>query len=144
MFFQKRVNLQICSKYTGKTRHRKLTNQLYWNQNSAWVLSCKFAAYLGKSCFYKHQWRTASVYFHSTCVPYFSRQIRVKFLLFCNIFLTSSVFYSERAVLLIPEFSLFLFKLVPCEPDFVTFYWIVYLQGGAWLNRYWNAAWTAM
>ena len=54
------------------------------------------------------------------------------------------MFYLERAVLRLPEFSLFLFRLVPCEPYFVKFYWIIFLQDGVWLNRFRNAAWTAM
>ena len=78
------------------------------------------------------------------CVPYFSIQIRVKFGLFSNIFLTSSMFSSEWAALRIPESSLFLFRLVSCEWYFVNFCWIVFLQGGAWVNRCWNAAWTTM
>ena len=48
-------------------------------------------------------------------------QIRVKFRLFSNIFLTSSMFYSEREVLSLPEFSLFPFRLLPCERYFVKF-----------------------
>ena len=84
-----------------------------------------------------------SANFYSTCLPYFSIQIRVKFRLFSNIFLTSLMFYSEGAVLRLPKFSLFLFRLFPCERYFVTFCWIVFLQGGVWLNRFRNAAWTA-
>ena len=53
-------------------------------------------------------------------------QIRVKFELFSNIFLTRSIFSSERAVLRLPELYLFLFRVVPCERYFLTF-----LQGGA-------------
>ena len=34
--------LKICSKFTGE-------HQLYWNRTSAWVFSCKFAAYFKKS-----------------------------------------------------------------------------------------------
>ena len=49
-----------------------------------------------------------------------------------NIFLISSMFSSERAVPRLPEFSLFLFTLAPCEWAFLTFRWIVFLQGGAW------------
>ena len=51
----------------------------------------------------------------------FSIQIRVKFELFSNIFLTSSMFSSEGAVLRLPEFSLFLLTLVPSEQYFITF-----------------------
>ena len=42
MFLGKGV-LKICSKFTGK--HTYLVKQLYWNHFSAWVFSCKFAAY---------------------------------------------------------------------------------------------------
>ena len=64
--------------------------------------------------------------------------------LFSNIFLTRSMFSSERAVLRFSEFSLFLFRVIPCEEYFVTFCWIVFLKGGAWLNRCRNATWTVM
>ena len=60
------------------------------------------------------------------------------------IYLISSMLSSERAVFRLPEFSLFLFRLVSCKRHFVTFSWIVFLKGGAWLNRCWNPAWTAM
>ena len=60
---------------------------------------------------------------------------------FFNIFQTRSMCSSERAVLRLPEFSLFLFRLVPSERYFLTFCWIVLWQGGAWLNRYRNDAW---
>ena len=127
-----------------KCDFRKVANQLYWNHTSAWVFSCKFAAYLHNSCFEKHLWGTTSANFYSTCLSYFSIQIRVKFGLFSNIFLTRSMFSSERAVLRLSELYLFLFRVVPCERYFLTFCCIVFLQGGAWLNRCWNAAWTAM
>ena len=127
-----------------KCDFRKVVNQLYWNHTSAWLFSCKFAAYLQNSCFDEYLWGTTSANFYSTCLSYFSIQVRVKFGLFSNIFLTRSMFSSERAVLRLPESSLFLFRVVPCERYFVTFCWIVFLQGGAWLNRCRNAAWTAM
>ena len=60
-------------------------------------------------------------------LPYFSTQIRVKFGLLSNVLLTSSMFFSERAILRLPEFSLFLLRLVPCEQYFVTVCWIVVL-----------------
>ena len=122
----------------------KVANQRYWNHFSAWVFSCKFASNLQNSCFVKHLWGTTPTNFHSTCLPYCSIQIRVKFGLFSNIFQTNSVSFSEQAVLRLPEFSLFLFRLVPCEQCVVMFCWIVFLQGVAWLNCCWNAAWTAM
>ena len=37
------------------------------------------------------------------------------------------MFFSERAVLRLPEFSFFLLRLVPCQQHFVTFCWIVVL-----------------
>ena len=128
---------------TQKNELSKFANQLYWNQISAWVFSCKFSAYLQESCFDEYLWETTSANFHSTCLPYFSIRIRVKFRLFFNIFLISSMFSSERVVLRLPEFSLFLFTLAPCEWAFLTFCWIVFLQGGARLNCCWNAARTA-
>ena len=60
-------------------------------------------------------------------LTYFSTQIRVKFGLLSNVLLTSSMFFSERAILRLPEFSLFLLRLVPCEQYFVTVCWIVVL-----------------
>ena len=122
----------------------KVANQLLWNYASACVFSGKFAAYFQNSCFDKHLWRTTSVNFYSICLPYFSIQIRVKFGLFSNIFLTSSMFSSERAVLRLPEFPFFVFRLVPCEHYSVTFCWIAFSQGGAWLNHCQNAAWASM
>ena len=77
-------------------------------------------------------------------LPYFSIQIRVKFGLFSNIFLTNPMFCSGGKVFRLPEFSLFLFRLVPYEWYFVKFCWIIFLQGSVWLNRCQNAAWTAM
>ena len=127
-----------------KCDFRKVANQLYWNRTSAWFFSCKFAAYLQNTCFDEHLWGTTSANFFSTCLPYLSIQIRVKFGLFSYMFLTRWMFSSERAVLRLPEFYLFLFRVVPCERYFLTFCWTIFLQGGAWLSRCWNAAWTAM
>ena len=141
MFCKYAANIQ---ENMWKCDFSKVANQLYWNHISTWVLSCKFAAYLQNSCFDEHFWGTTSANFYSTCLPYFSIQIRFKFRLFSNIFLTSSVFYSERAVLRLLEFSLFLFRLVPYGQYFVKFYWIVILQVGVWLNRCWHAAGIAM
>ena len=90
------------------------------------MFSCKFAAYLRNSCFDEHLWEITSANFYSICLPYFSIQICVKFRLFSDIFLTSSMFYSERAVLCLPEFSLFLFRLVPYERYFIKFCSIVF------------------
>ena len=39
----------------------EVANQLYWNRTSAWVLSCKFAAYFQSTFSWKHLWRVASV-----------------------------------------------------------------------------------
>ena len=123
---------------------RKVANQLYWNRTCAWVFSCKFAAHLQNSFFEEYLLGATSANFYSTCLPYFSIQIHVKFGFFSNIFLTISMFSSERPVLRLPELYLFLFRVVPCEQYFVTFCWIVFLQGGTWLNRCQNATWTAM
>ena len=128
-----------------KCDFRKVANQLYWNTLPHGCFSvnllhiCRTA-----SCFDEHLWGTRSVNFYSTCLPYFSVQIRVKFRLFSNMFLTRSMFSSEREVLRLPELYLFLFRVAPCGRYFLTFCWIVFLQGGAWLNCCRNAAWTAM
>ena len=39
----------------------KVAKQLYWNCTSAWVFSCKFAAYFQNTFSYKHLWVAASV-----------------------------------------------------------------------------------
>ena len=113
--------------FMKKCDFRKVANQLYLNYTSAWMFSCKCAAYLRNSCFDEHLWVTTSANFYSTYLPYFSIQIRVKFELFSNIFPTRSMFSSERASLRLPELYLFLFRVVPCERYFLTFCWIVFL-----------------
>ena len=142
----------MCSAYMQQIYRRtpmrkcafwKVANQLYWNHTSAWVFSCTFSTYLQKSCFDEHLWGSTSLSFYSTCLPNFWIEICVKFGLFSNIFLTRSMLSSERAVLGLLESSLFLFRVAPCKRYYVTFCWTVFLQGGAWLNRYRNAAWTA-
>ena len=50
--------------------------------------------------------------------------------LFFNMFLARSMLSSKQAVLRLPEFPLFLFRLVPCKWYFLMFGWIVLLQGG--------------
>ena len=60
------------------------------------MFSCEFVSYLQNSYFDKYLWRTTSANFNSTCLPYFSIQIHVKFGLFSNIFLNSSITSSER------------------------------------------------
>ena len=115
----------------------KIANQFYWNHTSTWVFSCNFA-YLQNSCFDEHLRGTTSSNFYSACLPYFSVQIRVKFGFFSIIFLSSSMFSSERTILRLPKFYLFLFRLISYELHSVTFCWIVFLHGGAWLNRFRN------
>ena len=50
--------------------------------------------------------------------------------LFFNMFLARSMLSSKQAVLRLPEFPLFLFRLVLCKRYFLMFGWIVLLQGG--------------
>ena len=38
----------------------KVALQHYWNHTSAWVFSCKFAAYFHNTFCYEHLWTTAS------------------------------------------------------------------------------------
>ena len=38
----------------------KVAKQLYWNRTSAWVFSCKFAAYFQNTFLFEHLWRAAS------------------------------------------------------------------------------------
>ena len=107
---------------TRKCRFGKVANQLYWNHTSAWVFFCKFASYLHDSRFDKHLWGATSANVHSICLPYFPILIRVRFGLVSSTFLTSSMSSSQRAVLRLPEFSLFLFRFIPW-----TIYWNILL-----------------
>ena len=54
VFLEKGV-LKICSKFTGEHPCRSV------KCTSAWVFSCKFAAYFQNIFFLKHFWRTVSV-----------------------------------------------------------------------------------
>ena len=123
MFFKKCV-LQICSKYTGKHPCRSLSSVKSQISPVNLLHICRKAVLTNTYGELLSLWG-------ATCLPYFSIQICVKFELFSNIFLTSSMFSSDQVVLPLPEFSLFLFRLVPCGRYFVTFCWIVFLQGGA-------------
>ena len=49
-----------CSENMQQIYRRKLLKQLYWNHTSAWLLSCKFAAYFQNSFSGEHLWVTAS------------------------------------------------------------------------------------
>ena len=53
---------KICSKFTGEHPCRSAIsiNQLYRNCTSAWVFSCKFAAYFQNTFSKKHLWVAAS------------------------------------------------------------------------------------
>ena len=46
-----------------KCDFNKIAKQLYWNHTSAWVFSCKFAAYFENIFSYENLWATASEYF---------------------------------------------------------------------------------
>ena len=60
--------LKIYSKFKGEHPCRSaisiklLCKQFYWNHTSAWVFSCKFAAYFQNTFSQKHLWMTASVW----------------------------------------------------------------------------------
>ena len=45
----------------SKCDFNKVLKQLYWNHTSAWVFSCKFAAYFQNTFSLEHFWRAASV-----------------------------------------------------------------------------------
>ena len=58
--FLGKLVLKICSKFTGehpcwsaKCDFNKVALQLYWSRTSAWVFSCKFAAYFQNTFFHK-------------------------------------------------------------------------------------------
>ena len=97
-----------------KYEFSNVINQLYLNHPSAWLFSCKFAAYLQKSFFEKHIQGTTYFCKSSFNMPpiFLIIQIRVKFGLFSNTFLTSSMFFSERTVL-----RLFRISFVPIQTD---------------------------
>ena len=42
--------LRACGKFAGERSCRR-AKQLYWNHTSAWVFSCKFAAYFQNTFF---------------------------------------------------------------------------------------------
>ena len=44
-----------------KCDFNKVAKQLYWNDISTWMLSCKFAAYFQKTASWEHFWMAASV-----------------------------------------------------------------------------------
>ena len=44
---------------TPKCDFNKVTLQLYWNHTSAWVFSCKFAAYFQNTFSQEHLWKAA-------------------------------------------------------------------------------------
>ena len=50
--------MKICSKFTGEHPYQNEIT-LYWNHTSAWVFSCKFAAYF-QNIFLKEQLRRAA------------------------------------------------------------------------------------
>ena len=51
----------------SKCEFNRLTKQLYWNRTSAWVFSCKFAAYFQNTFSWEHLWVAAFVvYLFST------------------------------------------------------------------------------
>ena len=54
VFLRKGV-LKICHKFTGEHPCK----QLYWNRTSAWVFSCKFAAYFQNTFSQEHLWVAA-------------------------------------------------------------------------------------
>ena len=41
----------------------KVALQIYWNHTSAWVFSCKFAAYFQNTFYEEHLWMGAYVFF---------------------------------------------------------------------------------
>ena len=49
-----------------KCDFNEFAKQLYWNHTSAWVLSCRFAAYFQNNFSEEHLWRAASVMFQIT------------------------------------------------------------------------------
>ena len=58
--------LKLGSKFTEEHPCRslisiKVAKQVYWNHISAWVFSCKFAAYFQNTFSLEQLWRTASV-----------------------------------------------------------------------------------
>ena len=55
-------NQQISRRKTmPKCDVNKVSKQLYWNRTSAWVFSCKFAAYFQNTFSQEHLWMVASI-----------------------------------------------------------------------------------
>ena len=46
----------------AKCDFNKTAKHFYWNHTSAWIFSCKFAAYFRDTFLQEHLWRVASVY----------------------------------------------------------------------------------
>ena len=58
--------LKICSKFTGEHPCRSVISIKLLIHTSAWVFSCKFAAYFQNTFSYEHLWVAASVLFLSS------------------------------------------------------------------------------
>ena len=61
--------LELCSKFTGKHSCRSVIF-VYWSHTSAWVFSCKFAAYFQNTLLSEHLWVAASEAFHESQFRY--------------------------------------------------------------------------
>ena len=68
MFFKKNV-LKICRKFAGEHPYRSVISRKllcnYWNHISAWMFSCKFAAYFQNTFSKEHVWSACSETFLS-------------------------------------------------------------------------------
>ena len=61
-----------------KCDFNKVVLHLYWNHTSAWVFSCKFAAYFQNTFSWEHFWMAASEYLSVFWLPnHFMRYARV-------------------------------------------------------------------
>ena len=45
---------KVFLKYAANLQENAHVLQFYWNRTSAWVLSCKFAAYFQNTFYYEH------------------------------------------------------------------------------------------
>ena len=53
------ISIRLLYNFIPKCDFNKVALQLYWNHISAWVLSCRFAAYFQNTFSLEHLWRAA-------------------------------------------------------------------------------------
>ena len=127
-----------------KCDFRKVVNQLYWNHTSAWVFSCK----LLHICRTVTLTNTYGEMLLQIFIQHACHIFQYKFVSNLRCFLAyywlDQCSLQKEQSFIFQNFICLPFRVVPWERYFVAFCWIAFFQGGTWLNRCWNAAWTAM